>query len=492
MSLALPFNNSYARLPERFYSRLAPTPVNAPRLIALNAPLAARLGLDAAALATPAGIAVLAGNAVAIGSEPLAQAYAGHQFGGFQPQLGDGRAILLGEVKDHTGQRFDIQLKGSGPTPYSRNGDGRAGLGPVLREYIVSEAMAALGIPTTRSLAAVATGEAIFREQAVPGAILTRVAASHIRVGTFQYFAARDDVDGLRALADHAIERHYPAAADAPNRYLALLQGVIARQAHLIARWMGVGFIHGVMNTDNMTISGETIDYGPCAFMDTFNPAQVYSFIDRGGRYAYGNQPKLAQWNLARLAEALLPLLADQESEAVDLANAAISAFPTLFEAEMLTIFRAKLGLTIADPGDSALANAFLKAMAEGAADFTNAWRGLVDAALGADHELVLRLSFADATPLDAWLPLWRARLEHEAIAPDGIAKRLQMANPAIIPRNHRIEAAIRAAEDRDDFGPFEELTAVLATPFALADKHAKYALPPLPDERVQRTFCGT
>ncbi|NND17649.1 MAG: YdiU family protein, partial [Silicimonas sp.] len=323
MSLDLPFDNSYARLPERFYTRMTPTPVAAPALVALNRPLAERLGLDADALASEAGIAALAGNAVPGGADPLAQVYAGHQFGGWSPQLGDGRAILLGEVVAPDGARFDVQLKGSGPTPYSRMGDGRAWLGPVLREYIVSEAMAALGVPTTRALAAVTTGEVVVREAALPGAVLTRVAASHIRVGTFQFFASRQDIDGLKALVAHALERHDPAAGDA----LGLLAGVVERQAALVAQWMGLGFIHGVMNTDNMTISGETIDYGPCAFMDVYHPLRVFSSIDAHGRYAYARQPDVAMWNLAQLASALLPLIGEVEP-----AQAAVDRFPEAFQ----------------------------------------------------------------------------------------------------------------------------------------------------------------
>ena len=326
------FDNSYARLPERFYARLPPTPVKAPRLIKVNETLARDLGLDPARLASPEGVAVLAGSVVPEGAEPIALAYAGHQFGHFVPQLGDGRAILLGEVIDRADVRRDIQLKGSGQTPFSRRGDGRAALGPVLREYIISEAMAAFGIPTTRSLAAVTTGEGVWRETPLPGAVLTRVAASHIRIGTFQYFAAREDTEALRILADYAIARHYPDAANAPNKYRAFLDGVIARQADLIARWLLVGFIHGVMNTDNMSISGETIDYGPCAFMDFYDPRQVYSSIDEGGRYAYGNQPGIAQWNLARLAETLLPLLADNEEAALKEAQGALDTFAPRFE----------------------------------------------------------------------------------------------------------------------------------------------------------------
>src|SRR6476661_2237220 len=340
-----PFDNSYARLPERFFARLPPTPVTAPRLIRLNEKLARQLRLDPLELSSSAGVAMLAGNTVPDLGEPLAMAYAGHQFGAFVPQLGDGRAILLGEVIDRDGVRHDIQLKGSGPTPFSRLGDGRAALGPVLREYIVSEAMATLGIPTTRALAAVTTGEPVWRETPLPGAVLTRVASSHIRVGTFEFFAARGDLDAIRRLADHVIARHYPEAVDAANRYRTLLDLVISRQAALIAKWQLVGFIHGVMNTDNMSIAGETIDYGPCAFMDVYHPEAVYSSIDNKRRYAYGNQPRIAQWNLARLAETFLPLLAEDQEQAVALAQAALAAFGPQFQAAYLDGLRRKIGL---------------------------------------------------------------------------------------------------------------------------------------------------
>jgi serine/tyrosine/threonine adenylyltransferase len=358
------FDNSYARLPDRFFTRLRPTPVAAPRLVRLNTKLALDLGLDPERLATPEGVEMLAGNLVPHGGEPLAMAYAGHQFGTFVPQLGDGRAILLGEVIDRAGVRRDIQLKGAGPTPYSRRGDGRAALGPVLREYIVSEAMAALGVPTTRALAAVTTGEPVWRETPLPGAILCRVASSHIRVGTFQFFAARRDVDAIRRLADHVIARHYPEVASAANPYRALLDQVISRQAALIAKWLLVGFIHGVMNTDNMSIAGETIDYGPCAFMDAYHPRAVYSSIDRMGRYAYANQPDIAQWNLIRLAETLLPLLAEDHDTAINEAQQAIGEFAKLFNAAYAVGLNRKLGLFEAQPDDTSLAEDLLNRMA--------------------------------------------------------------------------------------------------------------------------------
>src|SRR5580692_9850287 len=370
-AVRLGFDNTYARLPERFYARVSPTPVATPRLVKLNLELARSLGLDPHALASEQGVQILAGNRVAEGSEPLALAYAGHQFGHFVPQLGDGRAILLGEVIDADGVRRDIQLKGSGPTPFSRRGDGRAALGPVLREYIVSEAMAALGIPTTRSLAAVITGESVVRERLLPGAVLTRVAASHIRVGTFQYFAARGDTEGVRRLADHVIGRHYPQLADVDRPYHALLEAVIGRQAELVARWLLVGFIHGVMNTDNTSISGETIDYGPCAFMDAYDPATVFSSIDEMGRYAYGNQPRIALWNLTRFAECLLPLFSDDQEKAIAEAQEALGNFAEKFDGAYQAGLREKLGLFTAREDDPELANDLLKVIAENAADFT-------------------------------------------------------------------------------------------------------------------------
>lgn len=474
MSLDLPFDNSYARLPERFYTRMAPTPVRAPELVALNRPLADRLGLDADALASPEGVAALAGNAVPGGADPLAQVYAGHQFGGWSPRLGDGRAILLGEVVAPDGARFDVQLKGSGPTPYSRMGDGRAWLGPVLREYIVSEAMAALGVPTTRALAAVTTGEIVLREGPLPGAVFTRVAASHIRVGTFQYFAAARDDDALEALVAHALDRHYPGASGA----LGLVEGVVARQAALIAQWMGLGFIHGVMNTDNMTISGETIDYGPCAFMDVYHPLRVFSSIDHQGRYAFGRQPDIAMWNLAQLATALMPLIGDVEP-----AQAAIDRFPDLFQSAWLKVFRAKIGLMTEAEGDSDLIHGLLSAMANGQADFTNAFR-----ALGTDQA---RDEFTDREAYDAWERLWRDRLSAEDATPEHRIAAMRRVNPALIPRTHRIEEAIEAGV-AGDFDVFHRLNEALADPFGDPGDFADLARPPSEDEIVPQTFCGT
>jgi uncharacterized protein YdiU (UPF0061 family) len=492
MTVHFPFQNTYAALPANFFARVAPTPVTSPRLIKLNRPLALRLGLDPDRLESPEGAEILAGKRVPDGAEPIAMAYAGHQFGHFVPQLGDGRAILLGEVIDADGVRRDIQLKGSGPTPFSRRGDGRAALGPVLREYIVSEAMAVLGIPTTRSLAAVLTGESVLRETALPGAVLTRVASSHIRVGTFQYFAARQDIEGVRRLADHVIARHYPDLAGSERPYLALLSAVIARQADLVARWLLVGFIHGVMNTDNTSISGETIDYGPCAFMDHYDPAQVFSSIDEMGRYAYANQPRIAQWNLTRLAECLLPLISDDQDKAIAEAQAALGEFVEVFDNAYQAGLRRKLGLFTAREDDRVLAQDLLDAMARNQADFTLAFRRLGDAALGPDHDGAIRQLFADPTAYDEWSARWRQRLADEP--QDSTTRRTAMrsVNPAFIPRNHRVEAVIEVAVTRDDFAPFEELLAVLSKPFEDQPAFSAYAVPPEPHERVLQTFCGT
>jgi uncharacterized protein YdiU (UPF0061 family) len=480
------FDNSYARLPERFYARLPATPVAAPRLIRVNDRLAELLGLDPAFLRSDDGVAWLAGNQVPDGAEPIAMAYAGHQFGNFVPQLGDGRAILLGEIVGRDGVRRDIQLKGGGRTPFSRGGDGRAALGPVLREFLLSEAMAALGIPTTRTLAAVLSGESVFRDVVQAGAVLARVAQSHVRIGTFQYFAARGDTEAVNLLADYIIARHYPEIEGADNRFRALLDAVIARTASLIARWQLVGFIHGVMNTDNMSVAGETIDYGPCAFMDYFQSGMVYSSIDHAGRYAYGNQPRIAYWNLARFAETLLPLLAPEAEVAVAEAHAALDGYPPLFERAYHAGLRAKLGFQTAQDGDIELARALFACMEAQQADFTLTFRRLCDAAeTGAEDGL--RALFADPTSLDAWLPRWRARLERQ----DSTGARMREVNPAFIPRNHRVQAAIAAAE-QDDFSKFAELMNVLSKPFEDQPAFAAYADPPRPDEIVHQTFCGT
>jgi uncharacterized protein YdiU (UPF0061 family) len=486
------FDNSYAKLPEHFYARLAPTRVAAPRLVKLNAALAGELGLDASKLAAPEGVAFLAGNRLPAGSEPIAMAYAGHQFGGFVPQLGDGRAILLGEIIDRNGVRRDIQLKGAGPTPFSRRGDGRAALGPVLREYIVSEAMAALGIPTTRSLAAVTTGEAVMRETALPGAVLTRVASSHIRIGTFEFFAGRRDVEAVRSLADYTIARHYPACRDAPNRYIAFLDAAIARQAELVAAWLNIGFIHGVMNTDNMSIAGETIDYGPCAFMDAYHPATVYSSIDQMGRYAYANQPRIAQWNLARLAEALLPFISEDSEAALKQARESIDGFTGRFESAYGAGLRRKLGLSSSEDGDLALAKDLLERMAQNGADFTLTFRRLCDAAAGADGDGPVRALFADASAFDIWAARWRQRLAEDRGDNRERQARMRAANPLFIPRNHLVEEAIESAVNDSDFVPFEMLLSVLSRPYEEQPAQARYAEPPRPDQIVRQTFCGT
>ena len=492
MTAGFPFHNSYARLPDRFFARVEPTRVPAPRLVRVNRSLAVHLGLDPDWLASDEGVAVLAGNRVPDGAEPIATAYAGHQFGGLVPQLGDGRAILLGEVVDRDGVRRDLQLKGSGPTPFSRRGDGRAALGPVIREYLVSEAMAALGIPTTRALAAVTTGETVIRDEMLPGAVLTRVASSHIRVGTFQYFAIRGDVDGVRLLADHVIARHYPHVAGAANPYAALLDAVISAQAKLIAQWLLIGFVHGVMNTDNMSIAGETIDYGPCAFVDDYDPAAVWSAIDRQGRYAYANQPAIAQWNLTRLAECLLPLLSSETDRAVTEAEKALAAFGPQFGEAYQTGLRRKLGLLDQREGDDEIGRDLLAAMNANSADFTLTFRRLCDAAAGPAGDEGVRSLFTKSSEYDEWAVRWRKRLEEEPA--DGSARRAAMtaANPAYIPRNHRVEAAIRAAVDREDFAPFEELHAVLSKPFEDQPAFAHYAERPQAHERVRQTFCGT
>ena len=492
MTLQLPFAHTYARLPARFFARVTPTRVGAPRLVRVNAPLATELGLDPEWLASEAGVAVLAGNHVAAGAEPIATAYAGHQFGNFVPQLGDGRAILLGELVDQDGARRDLQLKGAGRTPFSRGGDGRAALGPVLREYVVSEAMAALGIPTTRALAAVVTGEVVRREELLPGAILTRVAASHIRVGTFQFFAGRGDADGLRVLADYVIARHYPDAAQAEQPYRALLDGVIRAQAGLIADWMLLGFIHGVMNTDNMAIAGESIDYGPCAFLDDYDPQAFFSAIDQHGRYAYFRQPSIGRWNLARLAECLLPLLAEDADAAVVVAQEALDAYAPWFEQTYQAKLRRKLGLVTESADDAALGRDLLEAMRANSADFTLIFRRLSAVPSSDEGDDGVRRLFADPSAYDDWAARWRQRLAQEPT--DAATRREAMlaVNPVYIPRNHRVEAVIRAAVDHDDFAPLDELVTVLSTPFNDQPAYTQYAEPPAEHERVRQTFCGT
>ncbi|ETX15563.1 hypothetical protein OCH239_14030 [Roseivivax halodurans JCM 10272] len=473
MTVSIPFDNSFAALPEGFYTRLDPTPVARPSLVAFNRPLADLLGIDAPGDEDELA-RIFSGSEVPNGAAPLAQLYAGHQFGQFNPQLGDGRAHLLGEVVGTDGIRRDIQLKGSGPTPYSRMGDGRAWLGPVLREYVVSEAMHALGVPTTRALAAVRTGEDVFREGPMPGAVLTRVAQSHIRVGTFQIYAARRDLEALKALYDYTVERHYPEATDPGD----LLQRVIDRQAALVAQWMSLGFIHGVMNTDNTLLSGETIDYGPCAFLDAYHPDTVFSSIDRFGRYGYTSQTDVIVWNMAQLATALLPLTPDPEA-AVETFTAQVHAMPDLIRAEWERRFAAKLGISNPRPQDKTLVSDLLTRMQANQADFTNTFRGLLTG--------TARDEFTDRDAFDAWEPRWRQRIAEEP-EPEALMAR---SNPCFIPRNHRIEQMIEAAVAGDD-APFHRLNAVLARPYEDQPDAEDLSRAPLPDERIAATFCGT
>jgi serine/tyrosine/threonine adenylyltransferase len=484
------FDNTYARELEGFYVPWKAAEVARPTLVKFNRELAQELGLDADALDSEKGARIFAGNETPEGAAPLAQAYAGYQFGGFVPQLGDGRALLLGEVIDRNGRRRDIQLKGSGPTPFSRAGDGRAALGPVLREYLIGEAMHALGIPTTRALAAVLTGEPVFRETALPGAVLTRVATSHIRVGTFEFFAARGEQAKVRRLADYVIDRHYPELKDDANPYLGLLERVRYKQATLIARWMHVGFIHGVMNTDNMAISGETIDYGPCAFMDHYDPATVFSSIDTQGRYAYANQPRIAHWNLARFGETLLSLIDADQNHAIARATEVVNGFPEQYERHWLKGMRAKLGLVSEEQADLNLATGFLTAMEGKKVDYTLAFRYLADAALG--REEPMRALFADPSAYDLWSGPWRARLAREAVAPLVRAQAMQRANPAFIPRNHLVEEALSAAVERADYAPFETLLNILSHPFDDQPEFAAFAEPAPEGRGCYQTFCGT
>jgi uncharacterized protein YdiU (UPF0061 family) len=489
------FDNSYAQLPVRFYARVTPTRVVEPNVVQVNRALAELLGADLEFLLSPEAAAVLSGNVIPAGAEPLSQAYAGHQFGGFVPQLGDGRAILLGEVVGKDGQRRDIQLKGAGRTPFSRGGDGRAALGPILREYIVSEAMAALGIPTTRALAAVTTGELVHREEALPGAVLTRVAASHLRIGTFQFFANRGDREALATLTSYTLERHYPGALGSENDALALLERVIDAQAELVASWLGVGFVHGVMNTDNTSISGETIDYGPCAFLDEYDPEKTFSSIDRGGRYAFANQPRMALWNLSRLAEALLPLIARDLDEAVRLATERLDRFEVRFERAFLAVMRPKLGLLREEEHDFALIEGLLGCLAAQKVDYTVFFRRLCDVAEPAETAETALTSLFDGheAPILGWLEAWRRRLSLERRA-DAAERAMSMRqrNPAFIPRNHRVEEAIEGAVRRRDFRPFETLVRVLARPYEDQPEYAYLADPPALEQRVLRTFCGT
>ncbi|KFN49467.1 protein adenylyltransferase SelO [Arenimonas composti] len=519
MPLDLPLTHTYATLPPRFFQQVAPTPVGLPAWLAFNHELAAELGIaDAAGVDAEAGLAVFAGNALPPSARPLAMAYAGHQFGHFVPQLGDGRAILLGELVDVHGVRRDLQLKGAGRTAFSRGGDGRAVVGPVLREVIIGEALHALGIPTTRALAAVATGEPVLRDRGpLPGAVLTRVAASHVRVGTFEFFAARGDVEALRRLADYVIDRHYPELASAAphEAALALLRAVSERQAALLAMWMAVGFVHGVMNTDNMAVSGESIDFGPCAFLDEYAPGKTFSSIDRHGRYAFANQPVIAQWNLARLGECLLPLMIapgsaiPDEAAAVAAATAELQAFPARFEAQWQARLRARLGLVETRDGDDGLAADLLAAMHAAGADWTLTFRrlaewvedgfaageaGAVDPvdAFGAGARAPLPMDpVAPADFLAPWLPRWRERLAAEARPPQQVAAATRAVAPAVIPRNHQVEAALRAAED-GELAPFRALLAAVRRPFADDAAQQPFIAAPAPAARVCATFCGT
>lgn len=478
------FDNSYARLPDTFYARLNPVAVRAPQVVMLNHALAESLGLDMGVLSATEAAALFAGNVLPEGAQPIAQAYAGHQFGHFT-MLGDGRAILLGEHVTPTGDRFDIQLKGSGQTQFSRRGDGRAALAPMLREYIISEAMHAFGIPTTRSLAVVTTGESVMRETMLPGAILTRVAASHIRVGTFEYVAGMQDKEGIKTLADYTIRRHYPDLIEAGNPYFAFLNKVIDRQAALVAKWLLVGFIHGVMNTDNMTISGETIDYGPCAFMDAYDPNTVFSSIDHHGRYSYRSQSRAAQWNLARFTETLLPLLHPQQEKALSLAEEAIHAFPEIFQAYWLSGMRKKLGLFTEEAEDKQLIEALLAWMQNQQADYTNSFRALATESIPEDDV------FRDAAFVE-WHAHWQARLMRQSESKQSAFCLMRANNPAIHPRNHQVEKALVAASERGNYTPIQQLLAAVTNPYTDVPEHRGYRTPPTPSEQVHQTFCGT
>ncbi|MBH0231319.1 protein adenylyltransferase SelO [Halobacillus yeomjeoni] len=475
--------SSYTRLPDGFYSHAEPTPVTSPELVAFNRNLAEELGLDVEALRSDEGTAILAGNEVPEGADPIAQAYAGHQFGHFT-NLGDGRALLLGEQITPSGERLDIQLKGSGRTPYSRRGDGRAHLGPMLREYIISEAMHALGIPTNRSLAVATTGEAVMRETDFPGAVLTRVASSHLRVGTFEY-ARGLGVEELKELADYAIERHYPELKEDENPYLGLYLNVIKRQAALVAKWQLVGFIHGVMNTDNMTISGETIDYGPCAFMDTYDPKTVFSSIDTQGRYAYMNQPPIAKWNLARLAEAMLPLFDDEQEEAVKIAQAAIAQFDPAHHEHWLEGMRAKLGMVDAKGQDEPIIEDLLDIMKKHEADFTNTFRALT-------FDQFPEEPIFESTQFKSWYKQWQARLERQEASKEEVFQLMKKSNPAVIPRNHRVEEALEAAVSRGDYTVMGRLMEALSEPYAHSEEQEPYTKLPASSDLPYQTYCGT
>jgi uncharacterized protein YdiU (UPF0061 family) len=502
--IGFPFDNSYARELSGFYAACLPEAKPEPDLLYLNRPLAEDLSLDVDLQDTPGLAALFSGNRLPEGAEPIAQAYAGHQFGHFSPQLGDGRALVIGEVVNRQGKRYDLCFKGSGRTPFSRGGDGKAAIGPMLREVLVGEAMHALGVPTTRSLAVTATGEPVYRDTVLPGAVLTRVAASHIRIGTFEFFAARGQQDRVKRLADYAIARHYPELLGKADSYLEFLRLVTRRQAALVAHWMSLGFIHGVMNTDNVSIAGETIDYGPCAFMEAYNPNAVFSSIDAQGRYAYGNQPPIAQWNLARLAETLLPLLSEDQHRSVALANEVLESFPETYRHDWLDIMRAKLGLMGGTDQDllvdTALIDEWLTLLQADKADYTLAWRRLADAAEG--QLSGLRDLFPEPTALDAWLVKWQTRcaeLDRGRVSMNGMdsaqrrGKAMREVNPWLIPRNHHVEEALAAASDESNLEPFEELLAALLRPYDENLDQAKFAAP-APDSFTARyrTFCGT
>ncbi|MFG6115170.1 YdiU family protein [Halobacillus sp. MO56] len=478
------FANSYARLPEAFYEKAEPSAVHSPELVIFNQSLAASLGLNSDLLQTKEGVEILAGNQVPADAVPIAQAYAGHQFGNFT-MLGDGRAVLLGEQITPSGERFDIQLKGSGRTPFSRRGDGRATLGPMLREYIISESMHALGIPTNRSLAVVTTGETVMRETPLSGAVLTRMAASHLRVGTFEYAVRLDDREKLQALADYAIERHFPEIEQNEERYLTLFEEVVKRQAELIAKWQLVGFIHGVMNTDNMTISGETIDYGPCAFMDEYNPATVFSSIDVQGRYAYQNQPAIGQWNLARFAESLVPLFHENPDQAVELAQEILGKYEQWYQHHWLTGMRKKLGIQNEEEHDEKLVEDLLGLMKEHRADYTNTFRALT---LNKPDDTAM----AGAAEFKQWYERWQKRLEQQEISKASAYQLMKEVNPSIIPRNHRVEEALEAAVDKGDYSVMEKLLDVLSDPYAYSSDQEEYTKLPEPSKIPYRTYCGT
>ena len=486
--MPIDFDNSYIKLPERFYTRQPPVPVSSPGLIAINHALAEYLRIDPEWLESSEGVDVIAGNQLPDGAEPIATVYAGHQFGHWNPRLGDGRALLLGEVIAKDGERYDIQLKGSGITPYSRNGDGRAPLGPILREYIVSEAMAALGVPTSRTLAAVTTGDPVYRESRLDGGVLARVAKSHIRIGTLQYFASVEDREALKLLVDHVIGRHYPQARTSENPVLSMYQQIIQRIAHLVARWQSIGFIHGVMNTDNMLLSGETIDYGPCAFMDRFDSAALYSSIDHQGRYAYRNQPPISHWNLGCLGQTLIPLLTDDAEAATELAQKALNQFPDLYYEEHQQLFNRKLGLSAVKQGDDELIKDFLDLLETNRCDFTLAFRRLSELPVNSDSVKSL-FDFPD--PFGDWLARWRARCELEEVSNEARHRQMTCTNPAFIARNHLVEQSIEMAYN-GDFSLFQRLNERLLKPFEYDKDDEDLATPPKPEQIVKQTFCGT